>query len=1500
MNIEDGKYIVSAIVSTYNAEEFIYGCLEDLENQTIADKLEIIVVNSGSEQNEDVIIREFQKRYSNIKYVKTEEREHPGVAVNRAIEVASGRYITIACTDDRHRKDALEIMARALDSYPDIGAVYADSLVSTIPNETFEQNSAAQYMRWPDFSLRQMLIFYLFGPQPMWRRSVHEVIGMFNPSFVVACDYDLFLQLAWKFGALHIREVLGLYLERPDSVSRKNLQLTIEDTKLVLQRYRKEIPLEAIYPKLTKILSFKEQEKVRAAALFDQGNCNLLGCYSGPVLASEFYQGAIDLCGRAPAIVHNLALAMSASGNISEGIKILEDLRSVMPEISEFNLRVLSEAQRIGRLNISEFRVFEPTYPVIEDSKLLRGLVRDGERFVEVRSSNSYWSPATLVMKIDNPSGEPIRKETVRRNICIFNKNKAKDAFSSAQKWLDCGKPGQALPWLTEVRLALTAALQTNINDRSIHTDLSNIRNLEYQLLVQLNKIQGPHLRQLFLEVTKRCNIHCKMCQFIVNPERQKGIDKKDYDMSWEIFEQIYSQIPLSVQSIALYGDGEPLLAPGYDRMFTRLYGTGLGIGFSSNGMLLNKHYRQLFLDKNMGIWISFDGVTKGTFDSIRTGANMDIVLCNIKAMQELKQRYQTQFPVLHFSFTAMRENIEELPGLVRLAAELEIASITVQYMNVSYEYLHHESLYYHQELSNLKMREAEVLGKKLGVNVELPPLFGEQQLGQPGPWRNCKFVNHQMVIYNDGRVKTCACGVVEQFMGDIKKEGLMDIWYGEKYSELRRRFETDTPPLICANCPDLSQRDVNNIKTHIHIPNTLKEQLEDSARKNQLVTVMVRTFNRPDMLKGCLESICNQTYLNIEVVVVNDGGRDVLPIIEEFKSKRPIRYIKHEQNLGRSAGWNSALKAARGKYVAYLDDDDIYYPEHVQTLVEVLEYRNGMVAYTDTYQATQEPVNGEYQITERKVVYSRSFDPSLLTWTNYIPVTNLMHRRDCIDTVGLFDEEMPVLEDWDFLNRLALKYEFIHIPKVTGEYRWRKDRSNTTFEESDKFCKNRAKVWMRYGSRNKGIKPLVSIIILCHNHLEFTKQCVESIHTYTAGPYELVMVDNNSTDGTAEYLKDLQSRHTNIKVIFNDKNLGYAMGNNMGLAVAEGEYLIIMNNDVIVTEDWLSGLLHVAKEIPSIGIVGPKTNYVVGDQMVPGVSCKSVTEIEAFARRFKQENGRSVTLTGRVIGFCMLVKREVIKKIGGFDPRFGIGNFEDDDFCIRAKIAGFEIAIADFVFVYHYGSVSFLARGIEEYRDLLKHNLKRFTKKWGHPESEDGIYDPSLLYQIPFDPQLHYIPFDLDEYCRPDLLPIHINGVKKFRILSLPDWSSEKGEWVSIIETYINTFTKEDDTSLVLYVDTSMGESGEDVITKIQNYLNVNGLSAEEIADTILVATPLPFSARGAVFKSADILMASGDFLDNIHAMEAKRCGLSIINPSDTERLRELYETSIAETFCR
>ena len=229
--------LVSAIVSTYNSERFIRGCIEDLESQTIADQLEIIVIDSASPQNEGAIVHELQERYGNIRYLRTDQRETVYAAWNHGISLARGRYITNANTDDRHRSDAFELMARVMESRPGIDLVYADVLITKTPNGTFEHHTAGGRYTWYDWDRNILFDNTFIGPQPMWRRSLHELYGGFDPSYVTSGDYEFWLRISQTSDFFHIRQPLGLYLAHLDSIEHQNEETKYRENSKIRETY---------------------------------------------------------------------------------------------------------------------------------------------------------------------------------------------------------------------------------------------------------------------------------------------------------------------------------------------------------------------------------------------------------------------------------------------------------------------------------------------------------------------------------------------------------------------------------------------------------------------------------------------------------------------------------------------------------------------------------------------------------------------------------------------------------------------------------------------------------------------------------------------------------------------------------------------------------------------------------------------------------------------------------------------------------------------------------------------------------------------------------------------------------------------------------------------------------------------------------------------------------------------------------------------------------------
>jgi glycosyltransferase involved in cell wall biosynthesis len=212
------KPLISVIVSTYNSEKFIRGKIVDLLEQTIADQLEIIIVNSGSKQNEDKIIKEFLS-HPNIIYITTEERETIYKAWNRGIKISHGLFITNANTDDRLRKDALKILSSTLMDNPKIALVYADQYLADIPNIGFEEitkNDGAKLYPFPDYNYFHQLDRCLVCSQPMWRASLHfEDNIWFEDRYEILGDHDFVLKITHQYPILHIPEPLGIFYLSP-------------------------------------------------------------------------------------------------------------------------------------------------------------------------------------------------------------------------------------------------------------------------------------------------------------------------------------------------------------------------------------------------------------------------------------------------------------------------------------------------------------------------------------------------------------------------------------------------------------------------------------------------------------------------------------------------------------------------------------------------------------------------------------------------------------------------------------------------------------------------------------------------------------------------------------------------------------------------------------------------------------------------------------------------------------------------------------------------------------------------------------------------------------------------------------------------------------------------------------------------------------------------------------------------------------------------------------
>ncbi|RLB34962.1 MAG: hypothetical protein DRH12_17015, partial [Deltaproteobacteria bacterium] len=266
----------------------------------------------------------------------------------------------------------------------------------------------------------------------------------------------------------------------------------------------------------------------------------------------------------------------------------------------------------------------------------------------------------------------------------------------------------------------------------------------------------------------------------------------------------------------------------------------------------------------------------------------------------------------------------------------------------------------------------------------------------------------------------------------------------------------------------------------------------------------------------------------------------------------------------------------------------------------------------------------------------------------------------------------------------------------------------------------------------------LTSIIILNYNGKDHIKKCIDSIRRHTKTPYEIIVFDNASTDGSRQYLRT----QDDIILIESPMNIGCPPGRAKAMALAKGDYIVLLDNDTIVTPQWLTKLLSHMVRDKKIGIIGPRSNYVSGPQLVQNCSYRTIFEMEQFSKLLALEAEMTNPLTPvlRLVGFCMLIRRDLVEKIGAPDPSFGKFGFEDDDYTLRARIAGYDTVIANDVFVHHTGGPQ--GKGDSYYSHLLLHAWEIFKKKWGLPINLPyGALNRESLLKKSFDPERDYIP---------------------------------------------------------------------------------------------------------------------------------------------------------------
>lgn len=542
-------------------------------------------------------------------------------------------------------------------------------------------------------------------------------------------------------------------------------------------------------------------------------------------------------------------------------------------------------------------------------------------------------------------------------------------------------------------------------------------------------------------------------------------------------------------------------------------------------------------------------------------------------------------------------------------------------------------------------------------------------------------------------------------------------------------------------------------LKGHRASNEELAAQSESGLVGDVQFSLVVPCFNSDKVyLREMVSSVVSQSYANWELLLLDASAEQptVREVAGEFADDR-IRYYELPGNAGIVGNTNAGIELAKGNYVGFLDHDDTLEPHALYRYALAIAESGARVLYCDedSFHA-----NGDYG----QPSFKPDFNRDLLYCHNCI-THFLVVQKEAIAQIGVCAEDVAGAQDYDLVLRaLAAGFEPCHVPHILYHWRIHEGSSNNGNVGSKPYAIEAGRLALQRHFESLGIagkvealdepftyrmhyslpdpRPMVSVIIPTCDQSQMLEACVESLFGCTYREIEVILVENGSKEPqTEELYAKLQREHPGrVKVVRWEKGFNYSALINYGVGFAQGEYLLLLNNDTkVISPDCIEEMLGYLQR-PEVGVVGPKLYFKDGLVQHAGMLVgpyDALVHVHQFfppgragyqARAVRPGNFSAVT------GACQMVKRAVFDEVGGYDEEFVVG-FNDADFCLRVRDAGYLVVFTPYAELYHYEFVSRGREAVDEKKQLRwKKEQALFMQKWPrYFDGRDPFSNPNL-----------------------------------------------------------------------------------------------------------------------------------------------------------------------------